>query len=383
MLDYSQIQSFPDVNLVDTSVDDLLAKGLATYQSTYLSITGQSIAIKPGDDRYIFTYTFALMLYSVLQSINYAGRQNFLKYATGDSLVNLAANSGCTKDDPEPAVVTLQFVLGKAQTVTITIPQGTRATPGNNVYFATDEEAQIAPGDTDATVTATCLTTGTAGNGYIIGQINQIVDPVQYVASVTNTDKSSGGTDTESDPSLSEKTFNAPEELSVAGPSGAYESFARNYSSAIISAKAHSSSPGVVDLRVLLTGGTVPEPAFISELSDYLSARDKRPLTDNLTVAAPTVVPFDVTLTYYIDSADAGNAATINTAVTAAVSDYILWQKSVIGRDINPDELTTRIKKAGAKRAVITAPVYTPVDQYTAVAVANAPTITDGGVDGA
>lgn len=47
--------------------------------------------------------------------------------------------------------------------------------------------------------------------------------------------------------------------------------------------------------------------------------------------------------------------------MTEAVNAYVLWQRSDIGKDINPSELEHRIRAAGAKRAVIRSPAFTVV----------------------
>ena len=61
-------------------------------------------------------------------------------------------------------------------------------------------------------------------------------------------------------------------------------------------------------------------------------------------------------MTYYINRSDMAQAATIQNEVTEAVNAYVLWQRSDIGKDINPSELEHRIRAAGAKRAVIRSP---------------------------
>ena len=58
---------------------------------------------------------------------------------------------------------------------------------------------------------------------------------------------------------------------------------------------------------------------------------------------------------------DMAQAATIQNEVTEAVNAYVLWQRSDIGKDINPSELEHRIRAAGAKRAVIRSPAFTVV----------------------
>ena len=68
-----------------------------------------------------------------------------------------------------------------------------------------------------------------------------------------------------------------------------------------------------------------------------------------MTVSAPADVLYSIDLVYYINRSDSNRAVAIQRAVNAAVDAYITWQRT-IGRDINPDELRARIKKAGARR---------------------------------
>ncbi|MNW60268.1 Baseplate J-like protein [compost metagenome] len=74
---------------------------------------------------------------------------------------------------------------------------------------------------------------------------------------------------------------------------------------------------------------------------------------------APEAVSYNVNLTYHISSSRATEAATIQAAVNKAVSDYVMWQKSRLGRDINPSELIARTMAAGALRVNVTEPAFT------------------------
>ncbi|MNP72201.1 hypothetical protein D3C76_1687030 [compost metagenome] len=69
----------------------------------------------------------------------------------------------------------------------------------------------------------------------------------------------------------------------------------------------------------------------------------------------------------------------IQAAVTSAVAAYQLWQKSKLGRDINPSELIARVMTAGALRVVNAAPVYTALTA-TQVAQEGMTTINYGGL---
>ncbi len=123
----------------------------------------------------------------------------------------------------------------------------------------------------------------------------------------------------------------------------------------------------------------LPQSAFLTSLKNYLE--DKRPLTDNLSIVAPTAVNYTINFTYYISSSNTDIVETIKTNVTKAVNQYISNQKNKIGKDINPDELIELVRKAGAKRLVITSPTFTTVNN-SSVAIANdIPTVTFGGLE--
>jgi phage-related baseplate assembly protein len=379
MSDFSTVQNLSDIDFISTSVTDLLSVAIKAYQDKYYELTGTTVTVQPGDDVYILLYAEALRQYSVLQSINVAAKMNFLKYATGVYLDQLAANTGNIRSAASASVCTLRFALSSAQTSVITIPVGTRATAGDGVYFATDAAAYIAIGSTTIDVTATCTTTGLKGEGYIAGQLNILVDSIAYVVSVTNTDITSGGSEIESDLSLAQKVFASPSGYSVAGPAAAYDYFTRAYSSAVIDNSVVVPSGGVVDVYVLLTGGTLPGDTLLAKIKSYLEPY--RPATDNLSVLAPTAVNYNVAFTYYIDSQNSDSADSIQTAVVAAAAEFTTWTKSKIGRDIIPDQMTAKIIAAGAKRVVLTSPAaYTAVSN-TSVAIAVTVTPTYGGLE--
>ena len=111
----------------------------------------------------------------------------------------------------------------------------------------------------------------------------------------------------------------------------------------------------------LLSGATIPDESFLKELLNYLSARKYRPLTDYVRVKAPTHKEYTVNIDYWIDAEDKDDATAIQTAVIEAVNDYVSWQGSKLSRDINPDELTLRVKQARAKRLEIHSPEFIAV----------------------
>jgi phage-related baseplate assembly protein len=121
-----------------------------------------------------------------------------------------------------------------------------------------------------------------------------------------------------------------------------------------------------------------PQPAtpeICAKVLAICSADDKRPVTDYVSVFPPTVVPFTLNMDYWVSKDNEVLLATVKANVEQAVSDWILWQKSRVARDLNGDELRKRCLEAGAKRIRINTP--TPdfqVIDYFQLAVVNAPT---------
>ncbi|HGC2348837.1 TPA: baseplate J/gp47 family protein, partial [Escherichia coli] len=89
----------------------------------------------------------------------------------------------------------------------------------------------------------------------------------------------------ESDTSLRLRAQSAWDGLSVAGPSGAYEYFARSASGLVRDARAISPSPATVTVSILSADGdgTAGE-ALLNTVRTALNAENVRPVADRLTV---------------------------------------------------------------------------------------------------
>jgi phage-related baseplate assembly protein len=374
------LENLPNISFVDKDVSTLLTNMISEYESVYKASTGVAKTLADGDPVRIWIYAQALRIYALYQLIDQAAKYNLLKYSTGDYLDNLAALVGITRAAAEAATVTIRFTLSAARSSAVGIDAGTRVSPDGSIFFATNEYAEIPAGSLCIDVTAQCQETGTVGNGYVAGQITTLVDPIRYVASVTNTTESQGGADEENDDSLRGRIFQKPESFSVAGPIGAYEYFVKDYNSSIIDVSVTSPSAGEVLVCFILTDGELPGGTLIAEVLEYLSDDTRRPLTDSVTVQPPETVSYNVELTYYVKSSNANSASTIQAAVTEAVNNYVIWQKSKIGRDINPSQLISDIIAAGAKRVVITSPTFTTLTD-TQVALEGTVSVVYGGLE--
>lgn len=288
---------------------------------------------------------------------------NLLAYANGDYLDHIGLLVGTTRLPAEYARTTMKYTLSTPLPSTYEVPVGTRISPGDGkVYFATSEILSIPPGEREGEVQALCLVVGAAGNGFLPGQINRQVDPLPYVQSVSNITTSEGGADTEDDESFRDRIHLAPEHFSVAGPKGAYEFWAKSANAGIVDVQVlgpeDGTNPGEVKIYPLLEGGGIPGQEILDLVYETVSADDVRPDTDYVFVLPPEVVTYDADVTYWIDRSNATQATAIQSAVNLAFADWIVWQASRLGRDINPSELNHRLVAAGAKRTEIRSPEF-------------------------
>ena len=378
----SKLYNLPDISFVDDiSYEKILNEMIADYEKKYQEATGRKVTLRPGDKEHIHLRIEAGQYFQMYQILDNAAKMNLLKYSKGNFLRHLGAFKKTFIQEPKPAVVTARFTLSEIRKDVIYIPQGTRITAGDGVYFATDDYAEVKAGDSFVDVDCTCETIGEVGNEYIVGQIETIVDPVPYVSGVSNITKSDGGTGEESEDSFRERIFLAPSSYSVAGPADAYEYWVKQYNSAAIEdVKIYEPTEAVVDIRILLVGGALPSKTFCSGCLEYLRENPIIPLTDNDLVAAPDVVNYNLKAVYYIARSDLNNIKVIQESIEAAKETYLNWQRTKIGRDINPDALTEFVRAAGGKRVVITSPVFTPIPE-TSIAIEKSVEFVYGGIE--
>ena len=376
------IKSLPDISFIDNKdIDQVRQEMVADYESFISEATGQTVTLERSSIHRMELYAAAAQIYQAMQYIDRQGKQSILKYSYSDFLDNLAIFKGVTRNPATPATTTLRFTLSAERDTATGIPQGTRVSTAGAIYFATDVYAEIPAGSTTVDVPATCTVAGTDGNGFAAGELATIVDPIPYVASVTNTTATEGGAEIESDDDLAERVFLAPGAYSTAGPEDGYLYHAKAYSAAIGDVVATSNqAAGTVDIVFIMADGSTPGEEMIEGLEGYLQGKTIRPMTDLVRVAAPQEVTYTINLTYYINRSDSAKAVTIQAAVAQAVADYQTWQRA-IGRDINPSQLVRMVMDAGAKRVTVTAPTYTAVDATKVSALQGDAVISYGGLE--
>lgn len=363
--------NLPDITFTEKSPEQVEAEVLAEFQKQ----SGLSLA--PADPRRKFIQSIAYLLSLQRSLIDYRAKQNLLSYAQDNYLDHLGSLLNTSRLGPLSATTTIRFHFSISQERII--PAGTRVTAGDNVFFATQQAVVVTAEQSQVDIEAICTEPGSHGNGYLPGQIAQLVDPLPWVQSVENITTSEGGSDIEDDDAYAERIHQAPESFSVAGPEGAYHYWAMTASPLIIDVSVRSPSPGEVEVRPLLKGGEIPGQELLDLVSSVLSDKTRRPLTDLVQVLAPEVVGYNIELTYWIGTNNT-SVSNVQSRVHAAVNDYISWQKSKLGRDIDPSELIALVKNAGAKRVTVTLPAYQELEPYE-VAIEDTITVNYGGLE--
>lgn len=378
----AEIENLPDVSFIDDkTLDDVQEEMLADYQEKYEEVTGKSLVLRRADPESLKLYAASVQIYHMMLHIDVSGKMDLLKYAYSGFLDNLGALRGVERKNATPATVKVRFTLSAVQPSVVTIPEGTRVSDGDVIYFETDETREIAIGEMYVDVPCTCQTDGEEGNGFIAGQIATLVDPIAYVDSAVNTETSAGGADIESDEDFTDRIYLAPSGYSVAGPKDAYKYHTKSFKDAAIGdVEVTSPEPCEVEVRFLISDGSMPSETLCKKVLEHLNDDNIRPLTDRLSVLAPTGQEFDIRFTYYINKSDIDKAVSIQTAVAAAIQEYISWQTHTIGRDINPSVLTKMVVAAGAKRVVIESPAFETVPPGH-VARVKGQNVTYGGVE--
>jgi phage-related baseplate assembly protein len=374
----------PDISFAEKDAAEIEAHVMALYEAAFYAQTGIRKVLFPGDPVRIFLEVIVELIVGQRVAIDFAGKENLLKYSHDDYLDNLLALYGerTLRIPASPAETTLRFTLAVLLPFDVLVARGTRAMASGDITFETTEGGVIPAGSGSVDLPALCLTAGILGNGFAPGSVATLINwQLPYAASVLNTTTSAGGQDREDNEHLRERGWMAPESFSTCGPVGAYEFWARSADADIIDVAVYSAPyiAGEVHLYPLMRGGELPSQAVLDKVYAICSAERRRPLTDHVFVHAPTLVGYRIELTYWILLSNQTLAGSIQTAVNLAVEEFIAWQRARIGRDVNPSRLIAMIVRAGAKRVEIVAPYYTLVRPYDLAVLEAPPTIAPDG----
>lgn len=183
----------------------------------------------------------------------------------------------------------------------------------------------------------------------------------------------------EPDVDLRRRVQLAFEGLSTAGPEGAYVFHALGAHPDVLDASATSPVPGEVLVSVLSRiGDGTPAAPVLAAVDATLSGEDVRPLTDQVTVQAATIVGFTVVaaLTLY----PGPDSAVVLADANARLADYLARNRR-LGRDITRSGIFAALHTEGVQNVALTQPAADVVITPTQAAYCTAITVTVAGTD--
>lgn len=327
-------------NLIEYTADEVLAYNLDIFKQ----IAGKTI--KPGQPEYdeiIAPMSYCIFLW--IQRVNSAIKKMLPQFSSGIWLDYLAAIVGVTRTPAGQAVCTLKFNLVSGHG-SIVLSAGLRvASTDGKAIFATNEDVTVAAEINEISVSATCQTAGIVGNGYEIGDITNILDPYAFVSACTNTDATTGGSDTETDEQLSARMLLAPSAFSSLATIKGVEYFTYAYSSLIQDVKVltatedPSISPGLVNVYVLLVDAVTPTSSFLTGLQNYLSLPERRMINDTLQAFANQTAEYELTISAVRLTSSAKTAAQLTSSLNTLIQSFNETKTSKLGLDIIATEI--------------------------------------------
>ena len=283
----------------------------------------------------------------LVNRFNAGMRQMLYQFSTApilDYIAGLVAvSAGCT--------VRFTLVAGHGS---VLIPEGTRVSSSDGLaIFRTIDDAIIAPATMTVELSVLADVAGKVGNGYAVGTINKILDPLAFVSTVENIDVTGGGSDVESDAQLRERIKLAPSQYSSAGSRSSYKFYAKSANAMITDVSVSSPVPGSV-LIVPLTNEEETPAQVITDVYNVCNAENVRPLTDTVIVSAPERE--DYALMVDVVLYDGADAATERASITSALEDFAKEKRAKLGLDIIRSHIAQACRLSSVYDVTVVAP---------------------------
>lgn len=313
-----------------------------------------SITLTPNQPEWMMLKVIAYRETLVRIAIQEACKQNLLAFARFPMIDYLGQLLTTPRLGPSFARTTMRFAAETEPAVPVPIPAETRVRTKNSLAVFRVLADTALPADTlyvDVLVEATVA--GTHANGYLPGQVSELVDATPGIDSVENITLTAGGAGTESDTRYQERLLRAPDRYSTAGATASYEYHALSASGAIEDVYVFSPEPLVVHVVLLDDGGSIT-PEIIDLVEAALAPETVRPQTDTVVVLASTSDDWtlDASLTLY---ADADPSTTLLAAQTAAAE--LVASRRKLGRSARIEQIKAKLSVPGVYGVTVNSPM--------------------------
>ncbi|MDU3932726.1 MAG: baseplate J/gp47 family protein [Serratia liquefaciens] len=159
----------------------------------------------------------------------------------------------------------------------------------------------------------------------------------------------------ESDEALRLRAQSAFEGMSVAGPSAAYEYFARSASGKVADARATSPAPAEVVIAILSTDGDgTASPELLAAVTTAVNDEEVRPLGDRVTVRSADIVDYLIDAELFLYPGP--ESEPIINAAMASLRTFLKDNDKKIGRDVARSAISASLHVQGVQRVVLRSP---------------------------
>ena len=309
---------------------------------TYIRCGGD--VLYPGDEKEILLRGVLAQAVSILAKVDTALRMATLTYATGEYLKLYGEKRNCFYREATAATAPVTIAFASSG-VSQTIPAGTELTADGAVTYALTEDIQQTGAAQEVDTTVVCSQAGAMGNGLHAGTQLQFIRPNSAVLSAIVTADASGGMDAEDEEDYRERIRRYGLSSVTTGPKEKYEADAMEASADVLDACALNDGDGEVGVYLTIKSSAAAQ-TVINAVTSALSAIDRRPLTDHVTVYAAEAREYTLNVKVWVN-AFSGLVRPIEDTIAA----YQEWQDEKVGRAFDPNKLITMIYQSGAERA--------------------------------
>ncbi|EMM5103836.1 MULTISPECIES: baseplate assembly protein [Serratia] len=184
----------------------------------------------------------------------------------------------------------------------------------------------------------------------------------------------------ESDEALRLRAQSAFEGMSVAGPSAAYEYFARSANGKVADARATSPAPAEVVIAILSTDGDgTASPELLAAVTAAVNDEEVRPLGDRVTVRSADIVDYSIDAELFLYPGP--ESEPIINAAMASLRGFLADNDKKIGRDVARSAISASLHVQGVQRVVLRSPSTDLQISDTQAARNIGYTVENGGTD--
>ncbi len=351
------MNKLPEPNFIERNPDTITKEWVELYEKKSGKV------LQPAQIERLMVDVGAYRETVLRMKIQEVAKQNLLSYAPLDILEHIGEPLGVRKLLKNCSFTILQFSLDEPLDFDFRIKKGTEVESKDGLYvFQTTEDAVLKKGELSVSAESICETPGSGANNYILGSINNLITPLDYISTVENTTVSSGGADDEEADSLRERIRQAPEKFSNAGSRGAYRYHTLSAHQSVTDVAITSPSPGVVNIYPLTKDGN-PSPEIIKIIQKYLSDDKIRPLTDFVEVLSPEKISFSIKAKILLYK-DADETSVMKT-IGSKMQEYKVQLSEKLGKDVVQTQIISILNSVyGVFKVVLETPSDIEVKEY-------------------